>query len=123
MNTVWVVRADGRGVIGASVRSPAAAVADVMAHCGRATKASMGRLLRVIELSDAFLNSYAHDGFTLTRETLLTPAHAAVIEAAKAFRDSATKQWIAQSTATARAAANDRLEDAVDALRALEGDA
>jgi len=42
-------------------------------------------------------------------------AEAAVVEAAKALRDSATKrEW---------AVANDRLEDAVDALRALEGDA
>jgi hypothetical protein len=42
-------------------------------------------------------------------------AEAAVVEAAKTLRDSATKrQW---------AVANDRLEDAVDALRALEGDA
>jgi len=114
MNTVWVVRADGRGVIGASVRSPAAAVADVMAHCGKATKASMGRLLRVIELSDAFLNSYACDGFTLTRETLLAPAQAAVIEAAKAW---ATNQrgWLKPL--------DEALAEAVDALRALGGDA
>jgi flavin-binding protein dodecin len=49
---------------------------------------------------------------TLTRER---DAERAVIEAAKALRDSATKrQW---------AVANDRLEDAVDALHALEGDA
>jgi hypothetical protein len=42
-------------------------------------------------------------------------AEAAVIEAAKALRDSETnRQWVV---------ANDRLEDAVDALRALEGDA
>jgi hypothetical protein len=42
-------------------------------------------------------------------------AERAVIEAAKALRDSETnRQWVV---------ANDRLEDAVDALRALEGDA
>jgi len=42
-------------------------------------------------------------------------AERAVIEAAKALRDSATTtQWVV---------ANDRLEDAVDALHALEGDA
>jgi hypothetical protein len=43
------------------------------------------------------------------------PAHAAVIEAAKALRDSATNRQMV--------VASDRLEDAVDALRALEGDA
>ena len=46
--------------------------------------------MRVIEVSPATLNScrsYAHDGFTLTRETLLTPEMAAVIEAAKAWAD------------------------------------
>jgi hypothetical protein len=51
----------------------------------------------------------------LSRETLLTPAHAAVIEAAKALRDSATnQQWVV---------ANGILKPAVDALRALEEDA
>jgi hypothetical protein len=52
----------------------------------------------------------------MERLPLLTPAHAAVIEAAKAFRDSAhvSSEWYT---------ANDRLEDAVDAIRALEGDA
>jgi hypothetical protein len=55
------------------------------------------------------------DGWTVTRETLLTPESAAVIEAAKAFRDSAhvSSEWHT---------AIDRLEDAVDALRVLEGD-
>ena len=50
-------------------------------------------------------------------ETLRTQLAAAraVIEAAKALRDSVTnRQWVV---------ANDRLEDAVDALRALERDA
>jgi hypothetical protein len=121
MNTVWVVRADGRGVIGASVRSPAAAVADVMAHCGAATKASMGRLLRVIELSDAFLNSYAHDGFTLSLETLLSPAHAAVIAAAKAMvgvvYPPKSENYREYMTALGNLVA------AVAALRALEGGA
>jgi hypothetical protein len=42
-------------------------------------------------------------------------AEAAVIEAAKAFRDSATNRQLV--------VANARLEDAVDALRELEGDA
>jgi hypothetical protein len=42
------------------------------------------------------------------------PAHAAVIEAAKALRDATSRQWFD---------AMDRLDDAVDALRELEGDA
>jgi hypothetical protein len=42
-------------------------------------------------------------------------AERAVIEAAKALRDSATNRQLV--------VAIDRLEDAVDALRALEGDA
>jgi hypothetical protein len=63
-----------------------------------------------------YTHGWVGDGLlSITRETLLTPAERAVIEAAKALRDSATKrQW---------AVANDRLEDAVDALHALEGDA
>jgi hypothetical protein len=56
-----------------------------------------------------------HIGAAVTALSAKRDAEAAVIEAAKALRDSATKrQW---------AVANDRLEDAVDALRALEGDA
>jgi hypothetical protein len=56
-----------------------------------------------------------HIGAAVEALSAKRDAEAAVVEAAKALRDSATKrQW---------AVANDRLEDAVDALRALEGDA
>jgi hypothetical protein len=55
-----------------------------------------------------------HIGAAVEALSAKRDAEAAVIASAKALRDSATKQ---------RAAANDRLEDAVDALRALEGDA
>jgi hypothetical protein len=60
------------------------------------------------------------DGWTVTRETLLTPAQAAVVEAAKAIRDVpftyqfGSEHWIQ---------AFDKLDIAVTALRALEGDA
>jgi len=63
-----------------------------------------------------YTHGWVGDGLlSITRETLLTPAQAAVIEAAKAFRDSATNLQLV--------VANARLEDAVDALRVLEGDA
>ena len=64
----------------------------------------MGRLLRVIEVSPATLNScrsYAHDGFTLTRETLLTPEQAAVMEAAKACLGGSVKELVALINAVA----------------------
>ena len=51
------------------------------------------------------------DGYTVTRETLLTPAHAAVIEAAKAF--AARPSLITEQV----------LIGFVSTLRALEGDA
>jgi hypothetical protein len=75
----------------------------------------MGRLLRVIEVSPATLNSYAHDGFTVTLETRLTPAHAAVIEAAKTLVD--TPYWSEEVLKSFAAVA-----DAVDTLRAVEED-
>jgi hypothetical protein len=57
-----------------------------------------------------------HSCFSAAAHREYREAEAAVIEAAKAFRDSAhvSSEWYT---------ANDRLEDAVDALRALEGDA
>jgi hypothetical protein len=57
-----------------------------------------------------------HIGAAVEALSAKRDAEAAVIEAAKAFRDSAhvSSEWYT---------ANDRLEDAVDALRALEGDA
>jgi hypothetical protein len=63
-----------------------------------------------------YTHGWVGDGLlSITRETLLTPEMEAVIEAAKTMRDSVTNRQLV--------VANDRLEDAVDALRALEGDA
>jgi hypothetical protein len=56
-----------------------------------------------------------HIGAAVEALSAKRDAEAAVIEAAKAFRDSATNRQLV--------VANDRLEGAVDALRALEGDA
>jgi hypothetical protein len=56
-----------------------------------------------------------HIGAAVEALSAKRDAEAAVIEAAKALFDSpTTRQWVV---------AIDRLEDAVDALRALEGDA
>jgi hypothetical protein len=56
-----------------------------------------------------------HSCFSAAAHREYREAEAAVIEAAKAFRDSATNRQLV--------VANARLEDAVDALRELEGDA
>jgi hypothetical protein len=59
-----------------------------------------------------YTHGWVGDGLlSITRETLLTPAHAAVIEAAKAF------------VQTPRLVSEAALKDAVLTLRALEGDA
>jgi biotin synthase-like enzyme len=56
-----------------------------------------------------------HSCFSAAAHREYREAEKAVIEAAKAMRDSATNRQVV--------VANGRLEDAVDALRALEGDA
>jgi hypothetical protein len=55
-----------------------------------------------------------HIGAAVEALSAKRDAEAAVIEAAKALRDATSRQWFD---------AMDRLDDAVDALRALEGDA
>ena len=59
---------------------------------------------------------HPHSCFSAAAHRAHRDAERAVIEAAKALRDSAnvSSEWYT---------ANDRLEDAVDDLRALEGDA
>ena len=82
----------------------------------------MGRLLRVIEVSEAHINSYAHDGFTLTRETLLTPEQTSVIAAAKAAEQTLTD--MAHAEAIYGGQIRDdvlALIDATITLRAQEG--
>jgi hypothetical protein len=68
--------------------------------------------------------TYSCDGFTLSRETLLTPAHAAVIEAAKVAEMTLTSMAHAEALYGGQLA--DQVLDLLDAikeLRALEGDA
>lgn len=60
---------------------------------------------------------YECEGYTLTRETLLTPAQAAVIAAAKAYVDARVKDQLGPSECDAA----DVLLAAVTTLRAQEG--
>ena len=120
MSDVWVVRSPNGKVIGASTFNDRAIKeaqsGTIKMDSRKALNETWGRYCD----DNGKAGTYSCDGFTLTRETLLTPAHAAVIEAAKALRDTADNR---QVEAIELILAIDRLEDAVDALRALEGNA
>ena len=61
----------------------------------------------------AYMGQHYVGGVTVTRETLLTPAHAAVIEAAKAWTTD-QRGWLKPL--------DEALAQAVDTLRELEGE-
>ena len=115
MSDVWVVRSPNGKVIGASTFNDRAIAEALNVTIMMDSRKALIETRELYFDDNGKAGTYSCDGFTLTRETLLTPAHAAVIEAAKALRDSATnQQWVV---------ANGILKPAVDALRALEGDA
>ena len=69
----------------------------------------------------AYMGQHYDNGVTVTRETLLTPAHAAVIKAAKAWHDHRTvanEHDMIDAVATSIIA--DNLHTAVATLRELE---
>ena len=68
-----------------------------------------GALCAISSTEEGALSNALQFGWTVTRETLLTPEQAAVLEAAKAFCDKP------------RLSTEDALKDAVTTLRAQEG--
>lgn len=90
MTAVWVVRDDG------------------------------GNVMRVAPREHVAVAIAAEFGGTVTRETLLTPAHAAVIGTVKQFLDIYNNEKVSDPNAAAWAIGE--MESAVATLRELEGE-
>jgi hypothetical protein len=120
MSDVWVVRCPNGKVIGASTFNDRAIKEAQSGTINMDSRKALNEAWNLYWDDGGEAGTYSCDPFTLTRETLLAPAHAAVIEAAKAIRDVpftyqfGSEHWIQ---------AFDKLDIAVTALRALEGDA
>jgi hypothetical protein len=105
MADVWVVRDADARACGVSSHNVDGAINDALT-AGNIDRVEFFGLLNAMQ-SDGIA---IFNGYTLTRETLLTPAHAAVIAAAKY---EVAHHWYS----------TEQLRIAVATLRALEGDA
>jgi len=129
MTDVWVVRCPKGKVIGASTFSDRAIAEAQSGTINMDSRKALNETWNLYLDDYGEAGTYSCDGFTLTRETLLTSARAAVVEAAKAQLKAAdalrTHSCILEICIHDKehTRACIRVEDAVTALRALEGDA
>ncbi len=119
MSGVWVVRCPKGKMIGASTFNDRAIKEAQSGTINMDSRKALNEAWNLYLDDRGEAGTYSCDGFTLTRETLLTPAHAAVIEAAKAWEEVEPLAYHMEKKQDAEMA----LVRAVDALRALEGNA
>jgi hypothetical protein len=119
MSDVWVVRCPNGKVIGASTFTECAIKEAQSGTIKMDSRKALNETWNRFWDDGGEAGTYSCDGFALTRETLLTPAHAAVIEAAKAWEEVEILAYHMKEKQNAEGA----LVRAVDTLHALEGDA